>query len=407
MSLVYTTMIAIVPLLAFAVALLKGLGLHREMQPLLTNFFSPLGPRAEELTQRIVEFVDNISGTVLAGVAIVILLYSAMAMAQKVEGSFNFVWRVDRPRNFARRFTEYLSFMFVGPMLMSVAMGFTATLASAAARSRLSEMEPIGAWLVGLSSLTPYVLVIAGFSVLYILIPNTRVHVKPAVIGGVFAGVLWAGSGNLFTGFVVSVSRMEGIYSGFAIVLVAMIWLHLSWLILLLGAQLAFYLQNPEYLRLGKRTESMSNGLRERLALSTMLLVGHDFDKPGHGWRTESLAAKMRIQRHLLEPVIASLMHADLLTRTADHRLMPARDPRRIALAEIFDAVRNPDRDSSHDNEWNDTVRVLSETVDAAIRAACRDRTLADIVDADTRIQAVAKINEAPPQSGPRAASNQ
>jgi membrane protein len=268
-------------------------------------------------------------------------------------------------------------------------------------------MGPIGTWLVSLSSLTPYLLVIAGFSVLYVLIPNTRVHVKPAVIGGVFAGVLWAGSGNLFTGFVVSVSRMEGIYSGFAIVLVAMIWLHLSWLILLLGAQLAFYLQNPEYLRLGKRTESMSNGLRERLALSTMLLVGHDFDKPGHGWRTESLAAKMRIQRHLLEPVIASLMHADLLTRTADHRLMPARDPRRIALAEIFDAVRNPDRDSSHDNEWNDTVRVLSETVDAAIRAACRDRTLADIVDADTRIQAVAKINEAPPQSGPRAASNQ
>ena len=82
-----------------------------------------------------------------------------------------------------------------------------------------------------------------------------------------FAGVLWAGSGSVFTSFVVSVSRYEAIYSGFAIVIVAMIWLYLSWLILLLGTQLAFYLQNPDYLRLGQRTEVMSNGLRERLAL--------------------------------------------------------------------------------------------------------------------------------------------
>ncbi len=406
MSLVYNTMIAIVPLLAFAFAVLKGLGFHKDMQPLLMNFLAPIGPRAEELTERIVGFVDSVSGSVLAGVAIVILLYSALQMAQKVEGSFNFVWRVDRPRSFARRFTEYLSFMLMGPLLMTVALGFTATLSNAAARSRLSQWEPVGTWIVSLSSLTPYLLVIAGFSLLYVVVPNTRVHLKPALIGGVFAGVLWAGSGSLFTSFVVSVTRMEAIYSGFAIVLVAMIWLHLSWLILLLGAQLAFYVQNPEYLRLGKRTESMSNGLRERLALSSMLLVGRDFDTPGHGWRVESLAAKMSIQRHLLEPVIASLMHAKLLTRTAENRLMPARDPRRIMLAEIFDAIRNPDRDATHDNEWNDTVRVLSETVDAAIRDACRNRSLADMVDADARIESIPTQSEAPPQQGPRAVSS-
>ena len=99
-------------------------------------------------------------------------------------------------------------------------------------------------------------------------VPNTRVRFKPALIGGVFAGVLWAGSGSLFTSFVVSMSRYEAIYSGFAIVIVAMIWLYLSWLILLLGAQLAFYVQNPEYLPLGQRALSASNATRERLALS-------------------------------------------------------------------------------------------------------------------------------------------
>ena len=317
-------------------------------------------------------------------------------MAQKVEGSFNFVWRVDRPRSFARRFSEYLSVMLVGPLLMSVAMGFTATLASTAAMSRLRQIGPFGAWLASLSGLTPYVMVIVGFSALYMIVPNTRVHWRPALIGGVFAGVLWAASGSLFTSVVVSVSRYEAIYSGFAIVLVAIVWLHLSWLVLLLGAQLAFYVQNPEYLRLGKRTVSMSNGLRERLALNAMLLVGRDFEQPGHGWRVESLAVRIRIPRHQLEPVIASLMSASLLTRTAENRLVPAKDPHRIAVCEIVDAVRATDRDSAPGGEWNETVRALTDTVDSAIRDALGERTLADIVESDLRLEAAADAAATP-----------
>lgn len=384
MSLVYTTILSIVPLLAFAFSVLKGLGFHRQLEPLLLNFMAPLGPQGAELTQRVIGFVDNVSGSALASVSIVILLYSAMSMAQKVESTFNYVWRVDRPRSWARRFSEYLSVMFVGPLLMTAAMGLIATLASATAMNRLRQIEPIGSWLASLSSLTPYAIVIAGFSFLYLFLPNTKVRVVPALIGGLFAGALWAGTGSLFTSFVVSMSRTEAIYSGFAIVIVAMLWLHLSWLILLLGAQLAFYVQNPEYLRLGQRSDPLSNSLRERLALSAMLLVGRDFDTPGHGWRIESLAANIRVPRHLLEPVIVSLTDAGLLTRTTEQRLMPARDPRRIAAGEILEAVRSRDRDAhGPDDNWNPTVRQVCDSVDRAIHDVLRDRTLADLVDAD------------------------
>jgi membrane protein len=393
MSLVYTTILSIVPLLAFAFSVLKGLGFHRELEPLLLSFMAPLGPQGAELTQRVIGFVDNVSGSALASVSIVILLYSALSMAQKVEGSFNFVWRVDRPRSFARRFSEYLSVMFVGPLLMTVAMGLTATLASATATSRLREIEPLGSWIASLSGLAPYAMVVAGFSFLYVFVPNTRVRLVPALIGGLFAGVLWAGSGSLFTSFVVSVSRTEAIYSGFAIVIVAMLWMHLSWLILLLGAQLAFYVQNPDYLRLGQRTEHMSNVLRERLALSAMLLVGRDFETPGHGWRIESLSARIRVPRHLLEPVIISLTNAGLLTRTNEQRLIPARDPRRIDAIEILDAVRSAERDShgGPSDEWNATVAALSDSVEQAIREVLAGRTLADIVDVDARAEEAKK----------------
>ena len=390
MSLVYTTILAVVPLLAFAFAVLKGLGFHRDLEPLLQNFMAPLGPRGAEITERVLGFVDNVSGSTLASVSIVILLFSALSMAQKVEGSLNFVWRVDRPRSFARRFSEYLSVMFVGPLLMSVAMGLTATLASATATSRLRAIEPLGSWIAALSSLTPYLMLVVGFSFLYVFVPNTRVRLAPAVIGGLFAGVIWAASGSLFTSFVVSASRTEAIYSGFAIVIVAMLWMHWSWLILLLGAQLGFYVQNPEYLRLGQRTESMSNALRERLALSVMLLVGRDFEIPGHGWRIESLAASIRVPRHLLEPIVASLTTAGLLTRTSEHRLMPARDPHRIEVTAIIDAVRKPDGDShaAVSDDWNAAVGEVADRVEHAIHECLGKRSLADMVDTDVRAEA-------------------
>ncbi|RPI62510.1 MAG: YihY family inner membrane protein, partial [Lysobacterales bacterium] len=387
MSLVYTTMLAIVPLLAFAFSVLKGLGFHRDLEPILQGFLAPLGPRGAELSTQVVGFVDNVSGTALASLAIAILLFTALSMAQKVESSFNFVWRVDRPRSFARRFSEYLSFLLVGPLLMSVAMGFTATLASTTAMTRLREIGFIGNVFEAVSWLTPYVLIIGSFSFLYVFVPNTRVRLVPALIGGVFAGVLWAGGGSLFTSFVVSVSRAEAIYAGFGIVIVAMGWLYLSWLILLLGAQLAFYVQHPEYLPLGQRAPSASNATRERLALSAMLLVARDFEEPGHGWRIESLASRIRVPRHLLDPVVAALMAAGLLTRTSENRLIPARDLRRIHVTDVLAAVRSGEPDSHHQpgDEWNPTVASVVGEVERAIRDALGGRTLADLVDADAR----------------------
>jgi membrane protein len=275
--------------------------------------------------------------------------------------------------------------MLVGPLIVSVAMGFTATLASTTAMSALREIGFIGRLFEAFSWLMPYVLIIGSFTFLYLFVLNTRVRLVPGMIGGVFAGVLWAGGGSLFTSFVVSVSRAEAIYAGFGIVIVAMGWLYLSWLILLLGAQLAFYVQHPEYLPLGQRASRAANATRERLALSAMLLVGRDFETPGHGWRIESLAASIRVPRHLLEPVIDALTAAGLLTRTSENRLIPARDLRRIALTDVFAAVRSGDGDSHHrsDEDWDPTVAGVANEIEHAIQGALGRRTLADLVDAD------------------------
>src|SRR5690606_29978041 len=243
---------------------------------------------------------------------------------------------------------------------------------------------PVVAWL---GALTPMVVAIGAFTFLYVFVPNTPVHVKPALIGATFAGVVWVASGRLFTLFVASTDRTQAIYAGFAIVIFTMLWLYLSWLVLLLGAQLAFYVQNPEYLRLGQRAEYLSNGLREWLALGAMLLIGLDFEKPGHGWRLEGLAARIRVPRHHLEPVLASLADAGLVANSADGRLLPGRDLRRIKVADILMAVRNPGGKprGTPSADWSPTVRDLSERIERAINATLENHTLADLVEEEER----------------------
>ncbi len=340
MSLVYTTLLSIVPLIALSFSVLKGLGYHRDFEPVLYTFLEPLGDRGYELTKQVMDFVENVRGGVLGSLSLIFLLYATISMIQKVEESFNFVWRVAQPRSLARRFSEYLSVMIVGPAVIVAALGLIATLANTQAVLALSKYEPFGTALVGLGHLTPYVLVTGVFAFLYAFMPNTRVHARAALIGGLFAGVVWAATGMIFASFVVESTRNIIIYAGFAIVIVALIWLHVSWLILLLGAQLAFYVQNPQYLRPGRGEIHLNASLRERVALSIICLIVTDYCSASHRWNTNRLAEHLDLPGAALNPIVTALERAKILLLAEDETWVPARDPQAIELVEVLEAVR-------------------------------------------------------------------
>ena len=130
MSLVYTTLLSVVPLIAFSFSVLKGFGIHNELEPLLFNVLEPLGEQGARITQQVLDFVDNVRGGVLGGVSLAFFIYTAISMVQKVEESFNYVWYVAKRRNFARRLTEYLVVMSIGPVVIFVALGMIASLNS-------------------------------------------------------------------------------------------------------------------------------------------------------------------------------------------------------------------------------------------------------------------------------------
>ena len=131
------------------------------------------------------------------------------------------------------------------------------------------------------------------------------------------------------------------IYSGFAIVLTTLIWVYLSWLILLIGAQLAFYVQFPQYLRHGHQTSDLTGSDREQLGLSVMYLIGRDYQQGRNRWGAGELAAELDLPEAALASILASLQTAGLIVAIAEERFLPARDPEAIELAAMIEAVRN------------------------------------------------------------------
>jgi membrane protein len=340
-SLVYTTLLSVVPLIALSFSLLKGLGYHEDLEPMLYNFLEPLGDKATELTGKVMEFVENIRTDVLTSFGLIVLLYTAISMVQKVEESFNFVWRVEQPRSFARRLSEYLSVTIVGPALIVMVLGLIAAMTNSSLVVALSRYRPFALLFTIFGSLTPYIIVTIVFTLMYAFIPNTKVQLRAALVGGLAAGIAWAAGGALFTSFVAGSSRTMVIYAGFAIVIFALVWAHVSWLILLLGAQLAFYVQNPQYLRPGRGEIQLNAGLRERLALSIMYLIVHDYCNAKQRWTINSLADHLELPGAALGPIVTALERGKLLLLADDDTWVPARDPDAIRLTDVLDVVRN------------------------------------------------------------------
>jgi membrane protein len=341
MSLAYTTLLSLVPLLVFSFAILKGLGARGDLRFIVHEFFRPVGAGAAQLTESVMQFVTNMRGDLLGTIGLAFLVYTVITTIQKVEGSFNFVWRVNRPRSFARRFTEYVSVMILGPILLAVAIGLLGSAEHSPFARWLQAIAPLAAVVEVLGQVVPYAIVTVVFTIMYAFMPNTHVQFRAALIGGVTAGIIWALVGKVFTAVILYSSQMVAIYSGFAIVLTTLIWVYLSWLILLIGAQLAFYLQFPQYLRHGQETIELTGSDRERVGLSIMYLIGRDYGAGNSYWDAARLATELDVPGIALAPVLSRLERAGLIVATEKEQFLPGRDSEGILLSDILDAVRS------------------------------------------------------------------
>lgn len=387
MGLVYTTLLSLIPLVAFTFAVLKVFGAHRDLEPIVYEFFRPVGGQAAtELTARVMQFANRVSSGVVGSVGFALLAWTLLGTIKKVEDSFNYLWRVEQPRSFARRIAEYLTLLVVGPLLLVAFIGLShATIGSGPVQT-VAKMPFLQRLPGTLIATAPYVMVTAFFTGMYMFIPNTRVYWRPALVGAVSGGVLWAAVGKMFTTFVVYSTRLTIAYAGFAFIVAALLWTYLGWLILLAGAQLSFYVQNPTYLRLGMQELRLSCVELEQLALKMMYFVGRMHLTGGRRWTVNQLARELGLPGIAVAKMATALEKAGLVIVTEDDELLCARDIGRITVFEILDMART--QRSGHFAPRNmpiPAVDRLTASLDEQRRNRCGDMTLRDLVEETPR----------------------
>jgi membrane protein len=391
MGLVYTTLLSLVPLLAVGFSVLKGFGVHNQIEPMLQSALMPLGEKGDEITTHIIGFVDNIKVGILGAVGIALLFYTVVSLIHKIEAALNYTWRITEYRGLAQRISDYLSIIMVGPVLVFAALGITAAITSSSVVTTLSSIEPFGFLIYAIGKLLPYFLIMAAFTFIYILVPNTKVKFRSALTGAVIAGILWQTAGVLFASFVAGSTNYTAVYSSFAILILFMIWLYLSWLILLIGASISFYHQHPERITARQQVLSLSGRLREKVALLIMYRIGKSFHDSETPWTLSSLAAELDISTEALSIVMNSLVHNNLISLSCEEEVsyLPSQSLEHISITSILSAVRAAEEGSNlnpSNIKSEDVIDQLINNIEDSVHNSFSNLSLRDLVTSKTSV---------------------
>ncbi len=385
MGLVYTTLLSLVPLLAFSVSLLKAFGVvENKLEPFLQKFLAPLGENGAEISAKIMEFISNMNFGVLGVVGLLMLIYTSISLIKKIEDSLNHIWKVKKGRSIARMFSDYLSTMLIGPLFMFLAIGLTASLQSHAIVQKILAIEPLGSIVILAGKLVPYLFVFLVFTFVYIIFPNTKVFFRSAFIGGAVAGIAWQTTGWVFTWTVAKSTRYAAIYSSLAVLILFMLWVYANWIILLVGAQISYCHQNLKHLNLSHELFQLTGKLREKLNLTVMYLIGDSYYKSQTRWSLDNLANHIGVPYDSVEQSIGELVGYNLLIEVNEDPLtyIPARDIENIKVKDIIDSARTKKDTEAIDNIYLNVPEVdaVSTEVEDAVRDTLGDLSLRDII---------------------------
>ncbi len=381
-GLVYTTLLSLVPFLAVMFSVLKAFGVHHQIEPVLAQALEPLGPKGLEITGTIIGFVDNLEMGVLGIVGVAGLFYTTYSLIEKIEQAFNAIWMVRQGRSWSRKFADYLSAVLVGPLLVVTAFGLLASVQSHTLVQQVLEFQPLGYVMVWAANLMPFLLLCGVFTFLYKFIPHTNVQFTSALVGGVAAAILWGIAGEAFAKFVAQSAKYSAIYSGFAVLILFLLWLYAGWLIVLIGAQFSFFHQHPTAYLSRLLWQQGTYGFRERLTLNLLVVLTRRHVKGEPPLSTHELAIELNLPHSLVEDQVDRLVEYGLLgVLHKPEGVSLIKAPELISVKEILDAARegNPAEvripiDTSH------PVLAVLRRRDEAVEKALAGHTLRSLV---------------------------
>lgn len=382
-ALTFASILSMVPFFALTFAVLKGFGVHNKIEPLILN---RVAAGSQEIVDRVITYINNTNMTSLGAIGLVTLILTVVSLLGNIEEAFNVIWGVRETRSFYRKFSDYLSVVIIGPILLLAAVSITTSLQSQALVRWLLLKSYLGDLFLFLFRLAPYVTIWLALVFLYIFIPNTRVRFKSALIGGIIAGTLWQLAQWGYIHFQVGVGKYNAIYGTLAILPVFMVWIYTSWLIVLFGVELVCAHQNIRTFLLEARNISFSQSRRELLTLAVLEKIGASFHFGRNPRSTEQLAEELDIPVRMVRELLAFLAESGFILTNAGEctTFTPARELEDIAVSQVISSLRNYGDECRFAVMNEDVIRIrkILERLDSVTENAMEGMTLKELVTA-------------------------
>ncbi|MFO7998371.1 MAG: YhjD/YihY/BrkB family envelope integrity protein [Bacteroidales bacterium] len=345
-ALTYYTILGIVPIVGLAFGIAKGFGLEQFLEQQLRQTFAGRDEVLDWVLSFSQSMLQTASGGMVAGVGLIILLYTIMWILSYIEESFNDIWQIKKSRSLSRKVSDYFAMMFIAPIFLILAGASTVFM-----NTQIANLTQEVAWLGYLgpifrffANLVPYLLVWIMFLILYLVMPNTKVSFRSALIAAIIAGTMFqlAQWGYLY--FQIGVSRYNTIYGSFAALPLLMFFLRIAWLIVLFGAELSFANQNVENYEFESDSQHISPFNKKLLALYVLHLLILNFVKGVKPMNSEQVANELKIPNKLVRSILNDLTEVRLINETKtdfarDIGYQPAMDPNQINVRMVLERL--------------------------------------------------------------------
>lgn len=345
-ALTYQVIFALVPLLVVMIAVVKGFmgleGLTGQVQKFLVKYFIP--EVSAEIVPQINSFIANANTAAIGAVGVAVLLYTSLSFLGTIERAFNRIWGVRVSRPLLRRFMLYWTLLTVTPILLAASLSLATLARSNALFGWISTHVPYSSQFAVV--LTQYLVAWVLFAGIYLLMPNTKVRLSAAVGGALVSGTLWQLMMNLYVWYNTRIIVVEKFYGSLGAIPVFLLWIYLSWIIVLLGAEVAFAMQHVNTYRREVEQIRLSASARERLALVAAAEVVRPFLSGGEPPTGEEVAARLNAPVRAVNDILFELAERNVLRAMPgagrkDPVYLPARDPSLMSAREVVEAVRN------------------------------------------------------------------
>jgi membrane protein len=388
-ALTFYSMLSVVPVAAMAFGISKIAGIEKPLINYLNDQFTGQQEVLEWIIKFANSFLENTKGGLIAGAGFIILIWSVMNVFGNIESSFNAIWQVRQGRDWFRKFSDYISMLIIAPILL--VSSSSATVFFRTSFEQLSSdvfiLSMIGPLVTLLLKLIPMVLIWLLLTMVFMVMPNTKVNFKSAFIAGIISGTLFIFVQWLYIFFQIGVSKYNAIYGSFAALPLFLVWLQMSWLIVLFGAEISFAVQNVEKYEFEPDTQNISHFSWRVLTLLITHLLVKNFSKGEKAFTISEMSKKLEIPIRLTSDIIYSLVDCGIVSEIntiyeKEKAYQPAQDINNLTISYVLNAIDHSGTDKilAADSTEKDQVKKILNDFDIAIQNSKGTMLIKDVM---------------------------